>query len=136
MIATPAPREASRTTGHDRAVGNSSTRGGLSRERRDEFRVRVGAGLRVVLQQAGDECVHAVAALRVVRTLLRLGDQARVVDQEVHVREAARDAADVPAGGVLAGLATEGQVLVDRDGADAELARLLHHRETGVSVHP
>ena len=65
---------------------------------------------------------------------LDLGDEARVVDQEAHVREALCDGADVAALAVLVGLRPERQALVHADDLDAEPARLLDEADADVVV--
>ena len=61
-------------------------------------------------------------------------DEARVVDEEVHVGIALRHAPHVGARRVLVGARPEGEALVHGDVADAELARLLDQRDAGLVV--
>ena len=60
-----------------------------------------------------------------VRSFAYAGDEAGVVDEELHVGEALRHHADVAALAVLVGLPAERQALVDADDFHAERARLL-----------
>ena len=79
------------------------------------------------------ERVDAVAcAAPGVGALRDAGDEARVIDEEAHVREALRHDADVAALAVLVGLLAERQSLVDADHLDAERARLLDEARADV----
>ncbi len=90
-------------------------------------------GLTLVLDQRADERVDAVAgAAPGVGALGHSGDEARVIDEEVHVREALRDHADVAALAVLVGLLAERQALVHADDLHAERARLLDEADADV----
>ena len=61
-----------------------------------------------------------------------IGLEARVIDDEIHVREQPRRPADVGAAPVFLRKAGEQQALVDADVVDAERARLLDERDADV----
>src|SRR5205814_7288348 len=101
--------------------------------RRPELSVHVGARLEVVFAQTRDERVDAVAALRIVGPFALAGDEARVIDEEIHIGIALGDAADIDASRVRVRLRSERQALVNRDVANSELARLLDRSEEHTS---
>src|SRR5215475_4989693 len=98
-----------------------------------ELGVDVAPRRDAVLDERADERVDAVAlGARIVGPLGRLGDEARVIDEEAHVGEALRDDADVAALAVLVGLFPEREPLVHADHLHAERARLLDEARADV----
>src|SRR5262245_65518631 len=95
--------------------------------RRAELRVDVASGADAVLEQARHERVDAISAFRIVRALLRVRDEAGVIDEEIHIGKPLRDAPDVGTRRMLVRARPERETLVHGDIPDTELARSLDH---------
>ena len=101
---------------------------------RPQLGVDVRARRDIVVAQARHERIDAVVSARIVRTFGFGRDKSRVIDQEIHVGIALRDAADIDAGRMLVRLRSERQPFMHRDVANAELARLLDQRDPRIVV--
>jgi hypothetical protein len=81
-----------------------------------------------------DKLVDALAASRVIRPLWPTGDEARVVNQKIHVREHLGDNPDVARQAVFVRPLAEREAFVDADVLDPERAGLLDHAQARTFV--
>src|SRR3546814_692129 len=94
-----------------------------------EFRVDIAVAGNPVLLDRADQLVHPLAAAGIIGPFRLASDEARVVDEEVHVGKHLGDDADVAGKTVLIGFAAERQALVNADVLDPQGTGLLDHAQ-------